>query len=90
MGCRKTWAWEEGIATSAIENGWHPSCNMGGCTLGATGLEDFLALHELHKFNECFDPQRDLQLIAKAKRGFIEALHQQNCPLWVAPERFPH
>ena len=27
MGCRKTWAWEEGIAISAIENGWHPKCN---------------------------------------------------------------
>jgi hypothetical protein len=62
----------------------------GGCTLGATGLEDFLALYELHKFNGCFDPQRDLQLIAEAKRVFIEALHQQNCPLLVAPERFPH
>jgi hypothetical protein len=66
---------------------------MGGCILGATGLEDFLALHELHevhKFNGCFDPQRDLQLIAEAKRGFIEALHQQNSPLWVALESFPH
>jgi hypothetical protein len=50
----------------------------GGCTLGATRLEDFLALHELHEvhgFNGCFDPQHDLQLIAEAKRGFIEALH---------------
>jgi hypothetical protein len=53
----------------------------GGCTLGATELEDFLALHEvhelhkMHEFNGCFDPQRDLQLIAEAKRGFIEALH---------------
>jgi hypothetical protein len=65
----------------------------GGCTLGATGLEDFLALHELykvHEFNGCFDSQRDLQLIAEAKRGFIEAFHRQNCPLWVAPERFLH
>jgi hypothetical protein len=62
----------------------------GGCTLGATGLEDFLALHELHEFIGCFDPQRDLQLIAEAKHGFIEALHRQNCPLWVAPERFSH
>ena len=46
--------------------------------IGAIGLEDFLALHELHKvheFNGCFDPQRDLQLIAEEKRGFIEALH---------------
>ena len=68
-------------------------CITGGCTLGATGLEDFLPLHELHKvhdFNGCFDPQHDLQLIAEAKRGFIEALHQQNCPLSVAPERFSH
>jgi hypothetical protein len=48
---------------------------MGGCKLRATGLEDFLALHELHEFNGCFDPQHDLQLIAEAKRGFIEALH---------------
>jgi hypothetical protein len=66
---------------------------MGGCTLGATRLEDFLALHELHevhKFNGCFDPQRDLQLIAEAKHVFIEALHRQNCPLLVAPERFSH
>jgi hypothetical protein len=50
----------------------------------ATGLEDFLALyelHEVHEFNGCFDPQRDLQLIAEAKRGFIEALHRQNYPL---------
>jgi hypothetical protein len=65
----------------------------GGCTLGATGLEDFLVVHELHKvheFNGCFDPQRDLQLIVEAKRGFIEALHQQNCVLWVAHECFPH
>jgi hypothetical protein len=65
----------------------------GGCKLQATGLEDFLALHELHevyKFNGFFHPQRDLQLIAEAKCGFIEALHRQNCPLWVAPERFPH
>jgi hypothetical protein len=45
---------------------------------------------ELNEFNGCFDPQRDLQLIAEAKHGFIEALHRQNCPLWVAPERFPH
>ena len=47
----------------------------GGCTLGAIGLEDFLALLKLHKFNGCFDPQCDLQLIVEAKRGFIEALH---------------
>jgi hypothetical protein len=50
----------------------------------ATGLEDFLALyelHEVHEFNGCFDPRRDLQLIAEAKRGFIEALHRQNYPL---------
>jgi hypothetical protein len=35
----------------------------GGCKLRATGLEDFLdehALHEVHVFNGCFDPQRDL------------------------------
>jgi hypothetical protein len=44
----------------------------------------------VHKFNGCFDPQRDLQLIAEAKHVFIEALHRQNCPLLVAPERFPH
>jgi hypothetical protein len=65
--------------------------SMGGCKLRATGLENFLALHELyevHKFNGCFDLQRDLQLIAEIKRGFIEALHRQNCPLLVAPERF--
>ena len=52
---------------------------VGGCTLWATKLEDFLALHELHevhKFNGCFDPQRDFQLIAEAKRGFTEALHR--------------
>jgi hypothetical protein len=56
----------------------HISSPKGGCKLGATGLEDFLALHELHKvheFNGCFDPQCDLQLIADAKRGFIKALH---------------
>jgi hypothetical protein len=66
---------------------------MGGCKLWATGLDDFLTLHELHEvheFNGCFDPQRDLQLIAEAKLGLIEALHRQNCPLWVAPELFPH
>jgi hypothetical protein len=66
---------------------------MGGCKIHATRLEDFPdehALHEVHVFNGCVDPQRDLQLIAEAKRGFIEALHQQNCSLWVAPERFPH
>jgi hypothetical protein len=65
----------------------------GGCKLRAIGLHDFLALHKLHKvheFNGCFDPQRDVQLIAEAKRGFIEALHRQNCPLWIAPECFPH
>ena len=52
--------------------------NLGGCTLGVTGLEDFLALHELYKVHEpngCFDYQRDLQFIAEAKRRFIEALH---------------
>jgi hypothetical protein len=66
---------------------------VGGCKVRAIGLDDFLdeqALHEVHVFNGCVDPQRDLQLIAKAKRGFIEALHRQNCPLWVAPERFRH
>jgi hypothetical protein len=47
----------------------------GGCKLQATGLEDFLVLHELYKFNGFFHPQRDLQLIAEAKRGFIEAFH---------------
>jgi hypothetical protein len=47
-------------------------------------------LHEVHEFNGFFHPQCDLQLIAEAKRGFIEALHQQNCPLWVAPEHFLH
>ena len=52
----------------------------GGCTLGATGLEDFspsCIMHKMHNFNGCFDPQYDLQLIAGAKRGFIETLHQQ-------------
>jgi hypothetical protein len=65
----------------------------GGCKLRATRLEDFLVLHELHEvheFNGFFHPQRDLQLIAEAKCGLIEAFHRQNCPLWVAPERFPH
>jgi hypothetical protein len=66
---------------------------MDGCKLRAIGLEDFLVLHELyevHKFNGCFDPQFHLHLIVEAKHGFIEALHRQNCLLWVAPERFPH
>jgi hypothetical protein len=66
---------------------------MGGCKLQAIGLEDFIALyelHEVHEFNGFFHPQRDLQLIAEAKHGFIEALHRQNCLLWVVPEHFPH
>jgi hypothetical protein len=44
----------------------------------------------LSRFNGCFDPQFHLHLIVEAKHGFIEALHRQNCLLWVAPERFPH
>jgi hypothetical protein len=66
---------------------------VGGCKVRATRLEDFLdehALHEVHVFNGCVDPQRDLQLIAEAKHGFIEALHRQNYPLWIALERFLH
>jgi hypothetical protein len=42
---------------------------LGGCKVRATGLQDILdehALHEVHMFNGCVDPQRDLQLIAKA------------------------
>jgi hypothetical protein len=66
---------------------------QGGCKLRSTGLEDFLVLyelHEVHEFDGFFHLQRDLQLIAEAKRGFIEALHRQNCLLWVVPEHFPH
>jgi hypothetical protein len=54
------------------------SLPMGGCKLRATGLMDFLVLHELHEvheFNGFFHPQRDLQLIAEAKSGLIEAFH---------------
>ena len=74
------------IRVQINEFGTNNGAEFGGCTLGATGLEDFLLLHELHKvhdFNGCFDPQHDLQLIAEAKRGFIEALPQQNCLLSV-------
>jgi hypothetical protein len=42
---------------------------MGGCKVWATGLQDILdeyALHKVHVFNGCVDPQHNLQLIAKA------------------------
>ena len=69
-------------------NAIHGHLHTRGYRIG--GLSPLYKMHKMHNFNGFFDPQYGLQLIAEAKHGFIVALHQQDCPLSITPERFSH